>query len=586
VDRYALCDSKDLALQARGHLEQLGVGTRRRNVSEFTSLTLERAASLLCNRLSALLRFDGSGLQSWITLWRSAIGIGYSVVGRFGLASAVVERKISCAEAIGIGSHFARGFRRAAACKRENMIAPARDVGKIYDDLAVGDEASMTRVVTPDDLYVFAHVSGNLNPLNLPSSAVANGDGGGSPAPAMWVASLFSAVLGNLLPGPGTSYRSQTLRFEDRACVGDTLTVSVRVLEKRPPRTVIMETRMIRDGETIAEGTAEVLAPLTRVAFEGTVLPTLTIARHVRVDRLVEACRDLPSLPTAIVAPEDEPSLRGALAAARERLIIPLLIGSVKKIRIAAEACDVSLEGIEVEDLPNHDAAAARAVELVHLGRVGAIMKGDVHTDQLLRWVMKSQGGLRTFRRASHVFVMDAPALSGLLLVTDAAINIAPTLEDKVDIVQNAIELALALGIVVPKVGILSAVETVNPKIQSTLDAAVLSKMAERGQIRGGIVDGPLAMDNAVSLSSARTKGIVSEVAGRADILVVPNLESGNILAKELTYAAQAEGAGIVLGTKVPIMLTSRADDERARLFSCAVAVLYIAWQAHATAAE
>jgi phosphate butyryltransferase len=196
-----------------------------------------------------------------------------------------------------------------------------------------------------------------------------------------------------------------------------------------------------------------------------------------------------------------------------------------------------------------------------------------------LRQVVKAQGGLRTSRRITHVFVMDAPALAGLLLVTDAVVNIAPTLDDKVDIVQNAIDLALALGIVEPKVGILSAVETVSSKIPSTLDAAILSKMAERGQIRGGFVDGPLAMDNAVSLTSARTKGVVSAVAGRADVLVVPNVEAGNILAKELIYAAQAAGAGIVLGARVPIMLTSRADDERSRLFSCIVAALYNAWR-------
>jgi phosphate butyryltransferase len=207
-------------------------------------------------------------------------------------------------------------------------------------------------------------------------------------------------------------------------------------------------------------------------------------------------------------------------------------------------------------------------------------MKGHLHSDELLRHVVKSQGGLRIGRRISHVFVMDAPALEALLLVTDAAINIAPTLEEKVDIVQNAIDLGIALGIARPKVGILSAVELVNPRIQSTLDAAALSKMSERGQIRGGIVDGPLAMDNAISLSAAKTKGLTSLVAGRADILVAPNIEAGNILAKELTYVAQAEGAGIVLGARVPVLLTSRADDEASRLFSCAVAVLYAHWQA------
>jgi phosphate butyryltransferase len=264
----------------------------------------------------------------------------------------------------------------------------------------------------------------------------------------------------------------------------------------------------------------------------------------------------------------------------REKLIVPILLGNEVRIRKLAETHGVDLSGVSIEDLPNHDAAAARAVELVHEGAAAAVMKGHLHTDELLKHVVKSQGGLRTGRRISHVFVIDAPSLPELVLVTDAAINIAPTLEDKVDIVQNAIDLGIALGIPRPKVGILSAVETVNPKIPSTLDAAILSKMSERGQIRGGIVDGPLAMDNAVSLEAAKTKGLTSLVAGSADILVVPNLESGNILAKELTYAAQAEGAGLVLGAKVPVLLTSRADDEGARLFSCAVAVLYAHWQA------
>jgi phosphate butyryltransferase len=452
-------------------------------------------------------------------------------------------------------------------------------VNKTYADLEIGQQASITRVVTPDDLYVFAHVSGDLNPLNLPGGSEPGRSDSGSPAPAMWLGALFSAVLGNLLPGPGTTYEAQTLRFHARAFVGDTLSVTVRVQEKRPPRKVFLQTELRRSGEKIADGVAEVHAPLTRMSVADTELPALSIGNHADVDRLLAACRALAPMVTGVVAPEEEMALRGALEAARQRLIEPLLIGSADKIRALAADCGLSLSGIAIEDVPGHEAAAARAVELVHAGKISAIMKGFLHTDELLRAVVKSQGGLRTSRRLSHVFVMDAPALDGLLLVTDAVVNIAPTLEDKVDIVQNAIDLALALGIVEPKVGILSAVETVNPKIPSTIDAAVLSKMAERGQIRGGVVDGPLAMDNAVSLTSARTKGVISAVAGRADVLVVPNVEAGNILAKELTYAAQAEGAGIVLGAKVPIMLTSRADDERSRLFSCAVAVLYDAWR-------
>ena len=451
-------------------------------------------------------------------------------------------------------------------------------LGRGFDDFAVGEIAEISRIVTPDDLYVFAHVSGNLNPLNLPCSESVATDA--APAPSMWLGSLFSAVLGNLLPGPGTLYEGQTLNFHDRAHVGDHLHISVEVLEKRPPDTMVLATRVRRGTDLLVDGTAVVHAPLQALATLDVVLPELHLSRHMHVARLLSACHPLPPMATAVVAPEEESALLGALSAARANLITPILIGNAAVIaRIAAEH-GVSLEGIAVEDTPSDDAAAARGVAMVLEGRAVAIMKGHLHTDVLLRHVVKSQGGLRIGRRISHVFVMDAPSLSELLLVTDAAINIAPTLEEKVDIVQNAIDLAHALGLKLPKVGILSAVETVNPKIPSTLDAAALSKMSERGQIRGAIVDGPLAMDNAISLSAARTKGLKSLVAGRADILVVPNIEAGNILAKELTYAAQAEGAGLVLGARVPIMLTSRADDEASRMFSCAVAVLYAHWQA------
>ncbi len=454
---------------------------------------------------------------------------------------------------------------------------------RLFSELAVGDNASVTRVVTPDDLYVFARVSGNFNPANLP---VTEGDGaagnGADPpaAPSMWIGSLFSSVLGNLLPGPGTLYQSQTLRFRERAHVGDTLNVLVQVRELSPPATVVLDTRIERGGTLIADGVAEVIAPTKRLVADEAALPQLTVQRHRHMERLLEACHPLPPMPTAVVAPEEESALLGALAGHEKNLIIPILIGNEAKIREIAASHGKDLAGIAIEDQPDHSSAAARGVALVLEGGATAVMKGHLHTDELLRHVVKSQGGLRIGRRISHVFVMDAPSLPELVLVSDAAINIAPTLEDKVDIVQNAIDLGIALGISKPKVGVLSAVETVNPKITSTLDAAALSKMSERGQIRGGVVDGPLAMDNALSLEAAKTKGLTSLVAGRADIFIVPNLEAGNILAKELTYAAQAEGAGLVLGARVPVLLTSRADDERARLFSCAVAVLYAHWQA------
>jgi phosphate butyryltransferase len=449
---------------------------------------------------------------------------------------------------------------------------------KTFDDLAVGDGASITRVVTPDDLYVFAHVSGNLNPVNLPDAG--NGhQPDPHPAPSMWLGSLFSAVLGNLLPGPGTLYEAQDLRFLARAHIGDVLTIKLVVTEKRAPATVVLKTQILRGEEVLVDGTAEVRPPAERQAITGSTLPDVMVARHRHVARLLEACRALPPMPTVVVSPEDESSLLGPLEAMSAGLIKPILVGDEAKIRAVAAAHGADLTGVAIENLPSQDDAAARAVEMVHQGLATAVMKGNLHTDILLKHVVKSQGGLRIGRRISHVFIMDVPHLSDLVLVTDAAINIAPTLVDKIDITQNAIDLGIALGIKVPKVGILAAVEVVNPAMQATLDAAALSKMAERGQIHGGIVDGPLAMDNAISLSAAKTKGLISLVAGRADILVVPNIEAGNILAKELTFAAQAEGAGIVLGAKVPVLLTSRADDAASRLFSCVVAVLYAQWQ-------
>jgi phosphate butyryltransferase len=264
----------------------------------------------------------------------------------------------------------------------------------------------------------------------------------------------------------------------------------------------------------------------------------------------------------------------GAVLGRDHTLIAPLFVGAADRIALAAAEAGADISGIEIVDIPDHRAAALRAVALVHEGRAQAVMKGHLHTDQLLHAILKKEGGLRTNRRLSHVFVMDVPGLDHLLFVTDAAINIAPDLETKVSIVQNAIDLAHGLGIEMPKVGILSAVETVTASIPSTLDAAILSKMADRGQITGGLVDGPLAMDNAVDLDAARTKGLTGLVAGHAEILVAPNLESGNMIAKELTFLAHAAAAGVVMGAQVPIILTSRADDDRARLASCAVAAL------------
>ncbi|HET9670642.1 MAG TPA: bifunctional enoyl-CoA hydratase/phosphate acetyltransferase [Casimicrobiaceae bacterium] len=300
---------------------------------------------------------------------------------------------------------------------------------------------------------------------------------------------------------------------------------------------------------------------------------------HEKYDALILRCRALAPVRTAVAHPCDETSLAAAVEAGALGLIVPILVGPAARIRRLAEDAKLELGGLELVDTPHSHASAAKAVEIVRAGRADALMKGSLHTDELMGEVLQADTGIRTARRVSHVFVMDVPMYAKPLFITDAAINIFPTLEDKVDIAQNAIDLAHALGIPEPKVAILSAVETVTSKLPSTIDAAALCKMAERGQIRGAKVDGPLAFDNAVSREAAATKGIVSDVAGDADILLVPDLEAGNMLAKELTFLADADAAGIVLGARVPIILTSRADNLRTRMASCAVAVLY----AHAT---
>ena len=297
--------------------------------------------------------------------------------------------------------------------------------------------------------------------------------------------------------------------------------------------------------------------------------------QHAKHDSLIAHCRGLAPIPTAVAHPCDEASLSGAIDAAEAGIILPFLVGPAAKIRAVAAKLKFDLGRYEILDAPHSHAAAAKAVELVRLGKAELLMKGSLHTDELLAEVVRKDIGLRTERRISHVLVMDVPTYPKALFITDAAVNIFPSLEDKVDIVKNAIELAQALGIKEPKVAILSAVETVNSKIPSTIDAAALCKMAERGQITGGLLDGPLAFDNAISREAAEIKHIKSAVCGDADILLVPDLEAGNMLYKELMFLGNADAAGIVLGARVPIILTSRADSARTRMASCAVAALY-----------
>ena len=296
--------------------------------------------------------------------------------------------------------------------------------------------------------------------------------------------------------------------------------------------------------------------------------------KHEKYERLIARCKSLPATPTAVAHPCDESSLRGAADAARAGLIAPLLVGPRARIEALAKQHGIDVSKLEIVDVPHSHAAADAAVALVREGRAEALMKGSLHTDELMGAVVRRDTGLRTARRVSHCFIMDVPSHPEPLLITDAAVNIAPTLKDKVDIVQNAIDLAHDLGVDEVRVAILSAMETVNPDVPSTIEAAALCKMADRKQITGALLDGPLALDNAISLEAAQIKKIDSPVAGRANVLVVPDLEAGNMLAKSLSFLAGADAAGIVLGARVPVILTSRADTVMTRLASCAIATL------------
>lgn len=451
---------------------------------------------------------------------------------------------------------------------------------RTWDELAVGDEASIQRTVSAHDLYVFAHASGNTNPMHMPGADI-DGDGtADTVAPSLWLGSLVSAVLGTLLPGAGTLYRRQTFSFSQRARIGERLNVRVACIEKREKPVAVFQTTVSRmDGALVLEGQAEVDVPLVAVETQAQHLPTLFLDEHDHFGRLIASCRPVPPMPTAVVCPDDRNSLGGALLSREEGLIEPIFIGSRETILRTAESEGQDISGILIVDIADPVEAAARAVGMIHAREARAVMKGNLHSDELLAQVVRKDGGLRTTRRISHVFALDVPTHDTLIFISDAAINIAPDLATKVDIVQNAIDVARACGIATPKVGVLAAVETVNVSMPATLDAAALAKMADRGQIRGGLVDGPLAMDNAVDMEAARSKGIRSLVAGQADVLIAPNLEAGNMLAKELTFMARAEAAGLVVGAKAPVMLTSRADNDRARLASCALAQLYDHWR-------
>ena len=445
-----------------------------------------------------------------------------------------------------------------------------------FDEITLGQSARLLRTLTVADIQAFAAVSGDTNPAHLHAEYANDTLFHGVIAHGMWGGALISALLGTQFPGPGTIYQEQVLHFVQPVRVGDTLTVMVKVVSKNDlHKSVELDCQVLNQkGVRVLYGTARVLAPTKKVRLPRVNLPQIQLHDpQARFNELLALGKGMPAVRCAVVHPCDEGSLSGAMDSASYGLIVPVLIGPELRIRRVAEQAGIDLGDVEIISVPHSHAAADKAAEMAARGEVEVLMKGGLHTDELIHAVL-ARPELRTGRRMSHVFRFDIPLYPKPLLITDAALNIRPTLPEKMDIIQNAIDFARIMGVAIPKVAILSAVETVSPNIPSTLDAAALCKMADRGQITGGILDGPLAFDNAISAHAAQIKNIDSPVAGQADIMAVPDLESGNMLAKQLEYLAGASGSGLVLGARVPIALTSRADGPMNRVASALLAQL------------
>lgn len=446
---------------------------------------------------------------------------------------------------------------------------------RTFDEIAVGDEAAIERTLTARDIQLFAVLSGDNNPQHLDAEFAASTRFHGVIAHGMWAATLISTVLGTRLPGAGTIYLGQTVRFLAPVRIDDVLTVRVKVIARDPvsKRLRLACTGVNQVGTAVIDGEAEVIAPTERIERPGISLPIVMLV-DASGQSLLEKVRSLEAIRVAVVHPCNEDSLAAVLDARASGLIDPVIVAPRDKLQDIARKAGLDLAGVRIIDVAHSHAAAARAVALAAAGEVEVLMKGSLHVDELMRAVVASDSGLRTARRISHCFLMHSPAYARPFILTDAMINIAPTLDEKADIVRNAIDLAGIVGVAVPRVAILAAVEEINVRMPATLDAAALCKMVDRGQITGCILDGPLAFDNAISAAAARTNGIVSPVAGIADIFVVPDVESGNLLARQLEYLGGASSAGIVMGARVPIILASGADSRETRIASCVLASL------------
>ncbi len=449
----------------------------------------------------------------------------------------------------------------------------------VFDEIKIGQSAEITRQLTRQEIHLFAAVSGDVNPTHLDAEYAEKTRFNGIVGHSMWSGGLISTVLGTELPGPGTGYLEQDIKFKQPIKVDEIITAKVTVKKKKKKDKIVIFDCVCTNekGELVAEGTATVLAPIRKIKILRPDTPMISVHGKYHYEDTLAKSREYEALRVGVVHPVSPSGIEAVADAVTEDLIEPVLVGPKERILAAIEESGV--EGAEKWEIVNsehsHDSAKI-AVELAVAGDIEALMKGNLHTDELLGAVVPSSAGLRTERRISHVFLLNVPTYHKPLMITDAVANITPDLAAKVDICQNAIDLWNVLFEEEkkrkPKVAILSAVETVTGSMHSTIDAAALCKMADRGQITGGDLDGPLAFDNAISMAAVKTKKIVSSVAGDADILVAPNIEAGNILAKQLIFLGGANAAGIMLGTRVPIILTSRADSIRTRLLSCAVA--------------
>ena len=447
---------------------------------------------------------------------------------------------------------------------------------RTYDEINVGDSASLTRTLRPEDIQLFAVMSGDVNPAHVDPEYAHSSLFQEVIAHGMWGGALISTVLGTEFPGPGTIYVSQTLRFSRPVKVGDQITIKITCKQKFDHnKHVIFDCLCTnQDNQKVISGEAEVLAPTAKVKRERFELPEVTISdRWARYKKLLARAKGLPAASAVFAQPVHAESLQSAVTAAESGILRPVLVGPEKEIREVAKQHGIDLLRSRIVDAPHARAAVSRAVEMARSGEADIIVQGDITTADFMARLI-AHDGLRGVRRFSHVLYLDVPSYPRPIIISDMMVNIEPTLDEKIEITQNAIDFAHIMGIAEPKVAILAGIDTVTPKMRATVDAAALCKMADRGQITGAILDGPLGIDNAISLIAARGAHIKSAVAGQADVLIAPDLEAGNMLAKQLEHLSDAISGGVVLGGRVPIVLANRNDSIESRVASLVLSLL------------